>query len=185
LHRIALRIFIKLTLIAPAKRQVICSLKYNDFGEDFRTVTVNEVELSVPNSLRRDIRDAIKLKKAIILESISDDEEIFKYIIGSNFNDEDLNRWFCSFIKEQKVLGIDEIDEDKDTYPVEPIMKTGISNLVKGQANLSFVSRVCGIKIGSLEDNYKEEIFENDPINPSVGESIDWEIRKNAYYSYI
>lgn len=185
IHRSVLRLFIKLTLIAPAKRQVICNLRYSDFTEDLRTVVVNDIELFIPNSLRRDLKNTIELQKAICNKNIEPDEKIFNYIIGSNFTGEDLNRWFYSFIKEQNIIGIDKIDDDKKTYPIEPIMKTAISNLVKGMANLAYISKVSGIKIGSLEDTYYEEIFEINQRQPTVGESIDWEIRKSSYYSYI
>lgn len=185
LHRSALRLFIKLTLIAPAKRQIICSLRYSDLGDDLRSVIVNDVELSIPNSLRRDIKSLIDLKEKINGVCIQANDEIFKYIIGPNFNEEDINRWFFSFLREQKIIGIDEIEEGKNSYPIEPIMKTAISNLVKGMANLAYVSKVCGIKIGTLEENYSEEIFGDNYRQPSIGESIDWEIRKSGYYSFI
>ena len=180
-----LRLFIKLTLIAPAKRQVIGNLKYADFGEDFRSVLVNKIELAIPNSLRRDLKDAIELVKNISNKSIEEDGEIFKYIIGSNFSEESLNRWFCSFIKDQHIVGINEIDGD--TSPVEPIQKTAISNMVKGTANLAYISKVSGIKIGRLEEAYHDEIFEIDQQRPqpSISEAINWEIRKSGYYSYI
>jgi len=182
----ALSLFIKLTLVAPAKRQVIGNLRFSDFGEDLRSVVVNEIELAIPNSLRRDLKNAIELAKNIGNESIKADDEIFKFIIiGSNFSEESLNRWFCSFIKDQHIVGINEIDNEKDTYPVEPIQKTAISNMVKGKANLAYISKVSGIKIGRLEEAYHDEIFEIDQQQPPVSEAIDWEIRKSRYYSYI
>lgn len=181
-----LRLFIKLTLIAPAKRQVIGSLKFSNFEDDFRTVEVNGIELSVPNSLRRDFKNALELIKKIDNDKvIGADGEIFKYIIGANFSEESLNRWFCSFIKDQNIEGIKEITANRDTFPVEPIQKTAIINLVKGKANLAYISKVSGIKIGRLEEAYHEEIFDISQRNPTINEFIDWEIRKSRYYSYI
>lgn len=185
LQRSALRLFIKLTLVAPAKRQVISHLKYKDLDDDFHMVVVNDVELSIPNSLARDIKNALKLKDLICKGNIRDNEEIFKYIIGSNFSEEDLNRWFCSFINEQQIIGIDDISPEKDTYPVEPLMKTAISNMIKVMANLAYISKVSGIKISTLENTYHDEIFGLNNKQSSIGESIDWEIRKSGYYSYI
>ena len=185
INRTALRLFIKLTLIAPAKRQVICNLRYSDFGENLRSVLVNAIELAIPNSLRRDLKNAIELINIIGNGNIEADGKIFKYIIGSNFSEEDLNRWFCSFIKDEHIIGINKIGDGKETYPIEPIMKTAISNMVKGKANLAYISKVCGIKIGSLEEAYREEIFRIDQRQPTVNEAIDWEIRRSMYYSYI
>lgn len=185
IHVSVLNLFIKLTLIAPAKRQVIGKLKYSAFSENFRTVTVNNVEVSIPNSLRHDIKNALKLTEKICNRSIKYNEQIFKYIIGANFSEEDINRWFCSFIKDQHIVGIDDIDNERNTYAIEPVMKTAISNMVKEMANLAYISKISGIKIATLEETYYEEIFEINLRQPSVGESIDWEIRKSGYYSYI
>lgn len=182
---VGLNLFIKLTLIAPAKRQVIGKLKYSDFDEDLRKVTVNDVEVSIPNSLRRDLKNALKLAEIIRNKSISEEEQIFKYIIDDNFTEEEVNRWFCTFIKDQKIVGIGKLDKKTSTYAIEPVMKTAISNLVKGMANLAYVSKITGTKIATLEETYYKELFELNLRQPSIGESIDWEIRKSGYYSYI
>lgn len=182
---VALSLFIKLTLIAPAKRQVIGKIKYSDFDEDLRKVNVNGVAVSVPNSLRRDFKKALKLIEKVQNKKIKEDESIFKYIINDKFTEENVNGWFCTFIKDQKIIGIDEIDKDTKTYAIEPVMKTAISNLVKGMANLAYVSKITGIKIATLESTYQKELFELNLNQLSIGESIDWEIRKSGYYSYI
>ncbi|MDF2878498.1 MAG: hypothetical protein K0S30_1594 [Clostridia bacterium] len=185
IHWSALRLVIKLTLIAPAKRQVICNLKYVDFDKDLRTVVINGVGISIPNSLRRDLKLALEIGKAQWNKDIKDQDKIFRYIVGSGFRNEVLNAWFCSFIKDQNIIGINKVSDERTTYPIEPIMKTAISHLVKGRANLAYVSKVCGLDIGSLERTYYDEIFQNQPPQPNIGESIDWEIRKLEYYSYI
>ncbi len=182
---VGLNLFIKLTLIAPAKRQVIGKIKYSDFDEDLRKVTVNEVEVSIPNALRRDLKKALKLGEILKNKPINEEEQIFKYIMDDNFTEEDVNRWFCTFIKDQKIIGIDEIDKKTKTYAIEPVMKTAISNLVKGMAKLAYVSKITGTKIATLEETYYKELFELNLRQPSIGESIDWEIRKSGYYSYI
>lgn len=185
IHIAVLNLFIKLTLIAPAKRQVIGNLKYSDFSECLRKVTVNNVEVSIPNDLRRDLKKAIKFGQSVHNKPIKDDEQIFKYIVNDAFTEENINNWFYIFIKEQKIIGINDISERSKTYPIEPVMKTAISNLVKGMANLAYISKISGIKIAALEDTYYKELFEINLRQPSIGESIDWEIRKSGYYSYI
>lgn len=182
IHWSVLRLVIKLTLIAPAKRQVICNLKYSNFSQDLRTVTVNEVKISIPNSLRRDLKLVLKLAKSESNKAIRGQDKIFKYIVGSTFRAEVLNTWFCSFIKDQQII---KIPDKTRTYPIEPIMKAAISHLVKERANLAYISKVCGLDIGSLEKTYANEIFHSKPSQPDIGESIDWEIRKLEYYSYI
>ncbi|WP_234124881.1 site-specific integrase [Clostridium hydrogenum] len=185
IHFTVLNLFIKLTLIAPAKRQIIGNLKYSDFSENIRKVNVNDVEVSVPNALRHDLKKAFKLGETIQSRPIKEDEQIFKYIINNQFTEERLNSWFCTFIKEQNIVGIDDISKESKTYAIEPVMKTAISNLVKSMANLAYVSKVTGTKIATLEETYYTELFELNLRQPSIGESIDWQIRKSSYYSYI
>jgi hypothetical protein len=185
IHNVALNLFIKLTLIAPAKRQVIGNLKLLNFDEDLRKVNINEVEISIPSLLRKNLISAIKLRESLSSTKIKPEDNIFKYIVKSTFTAENINQWFCSFIKEQNIIGIDDIDDKSTTYAIEPIMKTAISNLVKGMTNLAYISKVSGIKISRLEETYYKEIFEINLRQPSVGEAIDWEIRKSGYYSYI
>lgn len=57
---LVLRIFIKLTLIAPAKKSVIYSLKINDFSSDYRSVIINSVNIKIPNGLKRDLQYSIE-----------------------------------------------------------------------------------------------------------------------------
>lgn len=143
---------------------------------------MNEVKISIPNSLRRDLKLVLELAKSESNEAIRGQDKIFKYIAGSTFRAEVLNTWFCSFIKDQQIF---KIPDKTRTYPIEPIMKAAISHLVKERANLAYISKVCGLDIGSLEKTYANEIFHSKPSQPDIGESIDWEIRKLEYYSYI
>ena len=59
LQRIILRLFIKITLIAPVKRSVIINLKKSDIKENYKRIYINNVNINVPNGLTRDIKYAI------------------------------------------------------------------------------------------------------------------------------
>ncbi|MGL4569653.1 MAG: hypothetical protein ACRCVJ_01145 [Clostridium sp.] len=185
IHTMALNLFIKLTLVAPAKRRVIGNIKYSSFDEELRKLSINSIEISIPNSLRRDLINAINLRYRLSNEEIKPDDNIFKYIVKSTFTEENVNQWFCSFIKRNNIVEIDDINNKSKTYAIEPIMKTAISNLVKESTNLAYISKISGIKISSLEETYYKELFEMTHRQPSIGEAIDWEIRKSGYYSYI
>lgn len=185
IHYMALTLFIKITLIAPAKRQVIGNITLANFDTDLRKININGVEISVPNSLRKDIITSINLREKISNIKIDKDENIFKYIIQGKFTEEKLNQWFCTFIKKHDVIGIQKPSDECTTYAIEPIMKTAISNLVRGMANLAYISKISGIKISTLEETYYKELFDENSRKVSVGEAIDWEIRKSGYYSYI
>lgn len=72
-----IKLFVKLTLIAPAKRQVIANIRINDFSEDFIILKINGFFVDIPkNTLRRDLKYAIGLKS----EQISLDTKLFEYI---------------------------------------------------------------------------------------------------------
>lgn len=185
IHISVLSLFIKLTLIAPAKRQIIGKIRFSNFDETLRSVNVNDIEVSIPNSLRHDIKNIFKLTEKIRNRCIKEDEQIFKYIIGENFTEENINSWFCAFIKDQNIKGIVDIRTERDTYAIEPVRKTAISNMVKRGANLAYISKISGVKIATIEETYYEEIYEINLREPSIGESIDWEVRKSGYYSYI
>ena len=47
-------LFIKITLIAPAKRSVIINLKKSDMNENYKRMHINNVNINVPNGLTRD-----------------------------------------------------------------------------------------------------------------------------------
>ena len=50
----------KLTLIAPAKKNIVCGLRFKDFHNGFHKVCVNNIEIAIPNGLRRDILSSLK-----------------------------------------------------------------------------------------------------------------------------
>lgn len=185
IHTITLNLFVKITLIAPAKRKIIGNIKYGDFKQKLRQVTVNGVDISIPNSLRRDLIYSINLIKDETNKSIKNDDNIFKYIAGENFKEENINTWLYNFIKENKIKDIYKENELRGTFPIESIMKTAISNLVEGQANLAYISKISGIKIARLEKTYYDSIFNYENKKLSIGKAIDFEIRKSEYYTYI
>ena len=60
LQRIILRLFIKLTLIAPAKRGVITSIKKSDITKDYKKLLINGIAVNIPCGLSRDLCAALK-----------------------------------------------------------------------------------------------------------------------------
>lgn len=67
LQRVILRLFIKITLIAPAKRSVIINLKKSDIKEGYKRICINNANINIPNGLTRDIKHAIaEAKKGMV-----------------------------------------------------------------------------------------------------------------------
>ena len=50
-HMLCLRIYVKLCLVAPAKKGVIIRLRKSCFEDDYRHLLINEVRIKIPNSL--------------------------------------------------------------------------------------------------------------------------------------
>lgn len=180
LHRIILRLFIKLTLVAPAKRNVITKIKNSDFEEDYKKLNINSVKINIPCGLSRDLINAIKYAEQQNAVLIGRDESIFEFIYRSKgkFTDESLNSWFCNVLKE---IGI--ISGKRRTYPVEPIRNGVILTMVDNMVNPLFISKITGIGFSMLESKYykpKEVEYER-----YLNKNINRAIAQNEYYFYI
>jgi len=180
-QRQILRLYIKLTLIAPAKKSVICNLSLGDFSEDFRTVIVNKTTIRIPNSLRSNLLVSINLAQEVRKDRPKRNDKILNYIFKGNFTNMALNRWFCTFLKEYGIL---DIDGTKYSYELEPIMKSAIKFMVERMVSPAAISKISGIKIAALESTYYTNI-ENYSYTETIDDTINWEIAKNDYYNYI
>ena len=176
-----LRVFIKIILIAPAKRQTIFDITSKNFDDDYRTVKINGIYVKVPNALRRDILVAMKHKNVEINKE-NRDKKFFHLLYGKDFGVGELNDWFCMFLKKTEIL---YLSKDKHSYALEVIMKTAINNMAERLANPYFISRINGTKIASIEKTYYKEKKENIEYSVSVENEINWEIAKCDYYNYI
>ena len=58
-----MRLFIKITLIAPAKKSVITNIKKSDIKEGYKKLFINGIDVNVPCGLaiKEEIRDLIVL----------------------------------------------------------------------------------------------------------------------------
>lgn len=191
INRISLRLFIKLGLIAPAKKNVLLKISVKDFDNDFRILLINDVKIRIPNSLRNNIISALNFRKSISSIDYDDNTPLFNYLIyGEKENslkrhkytlDTKFNEWFCGFLKQYDIL---DIPCERRTYSVEAIMNTTMYNLVKSGANPYYISKVSGITIGTLENKYYKE---KDCIKYiiDIDKEINYEIAKSDYYNYI
>lgn len=177
IKNLALRVFIKIMLIAPAKRNVIFNLNIDTFKDDFRWVVVNEVSIAITNSLRRDIKHALRIANLINGKDCKEDDNIFIYIIGKRFNAEKFNELFCHVLKQIEF----DIPVDKDTYSVEVIGNTTVYNMVKNLVNPAIISKVSGISLSRLEKKY----YSTNNVDNLIDSKINMELSKISYYQYI
>ncbi|REK76419.1 hypothetical protein [Paenibacillus paeoniae] len=175
---LVLRLFIKLTLVAPTKKSVICSMKFNNFEKGFKFLVVNGVRVKIPNSLVRDLKYSVKIAEIMKSTKANENDKIFDFVYNETFRVESLNEYFCTFLKTFKIF---EIPDNVGSYPVEIIMDTALFEMVKNGANPALIAKINGTKISALEKKfYSNEI----PIQ-DADELIYREIAKNKYYSFI
>ncbi|MCR8659322.1 site-specific integrase [Paenibacillus endoradicis] len=176
---LVLRIFIKLTLIAPAKKSVIYSLKISDFSSDYRSVVVNSVTIKIPNGLKRDIQFSIECIEDNLKKKSDSNDRMLDYLYPYTFSVERLNEFFCLFLKNHP--DIIEVAPESDTFELEGIMNSALLGLVQSNVNPALISKISGVKISSLEKKFYNNGFH---IN-GADELINNEISKNSYYHYI
>lgn len=175
---LVLRLFIKLTLVAPAKKNVICSITKKNFDPDFRTLEINGVKVRIPNGLARDIKFSINIGEQNRNVIISEDDNIFEFVYNDNFRTAGLNEFFCTFLKTFRII---DISNNVSSYPIEIIMDTALYEMVKNGANPALIAKINGTKLSALEKKF----YSNNIAIYNADDLINQEIAKNKYYNYI
>ncbi|CAM3949554.1 integrase [Cohnella lubricantis] len=173
-----LRLFIKLTLIAPAKKSVICSLRIEKFTEDYRTLNINDTRINIPNGLRRDIIFSISIGEKHRNRKVTKEDNLFEFIYNDNFRVVSLNQYFYAFLKHTRIL---EIPSDTDSFPVEVIMDSALFELVRNGTNPALIAKINGQTLATIESK-----FYNNGIPITDADSlINHEISKTAFHKYL
>lgn len=169
-----IKIFIKINLLAPAKRKVIADIKFRDFKDNFRVLTINDVDIDITNSLRRDIVDSIN----DIQDRYKAEDRFFEYIC--TFKKYSHGIFNYPLYKLLKIIGYD-VPEDKDSFPVEAIMNTAIIEMIKNNTNPLLICKINGVslsRIGDKIEKYGAEVKEYSML-------INREIMQAEYYKYV
>lgn len=182
LQRIILRLFIKFTLIAPAKRNVITQISNSDFEDDYKKININGIKVNIPCGLSRDIVHAMKFAEEKNSVSINEGECIFEFIYRhkGHFRDEFLNTWFYNLLKD---FDFSCIIARKKTYPVEPIRNAAIQIMVKNMVSPLFISKITGIGFSMIEAKYYK--ISKDGYEKYLNEEVNKAIAQTEYYTYI
>ena len=185
LQRVILRLFIKITLIAPAKRNIVTQLRVCDFEEHYKKLMINGIRINIPCGLSRDIIHAIEYTEKKNKRNIEDTDRLFEFIYRhrGNFRDESLNAWFYNMLKD---FGFECINGNgkRKTYPVEPVRNTAIQMMVDNMINPVFISKISGITLSMIESTYYPEGW-NLKYEEDLNKSVNKAIAQNEYYSYI
>ncbi len=183
LQRIILRLFIKLTLIAPAKRNVITSIKWSDIEDNLKKLRINDAVINVPCGLSRDLKNAIEYAEEKNKNTIKDNDNIFEFIYKhkGKFQGESLNTWFFNMNQDFDII---KGKKSKKSLAVEPIRNTAIKMMVDNMVNPILISKVSGIKLSIIEKTYYSQNWKVE-FNEDLNRSINKAIAQNDYYCYI
>ncbi|WP_297135626.1 hypothetical protein, partial [Terrisporobacter sp.] len=168
-----IRLFIKLTLIAPAKRNIIADLRFSDFRDDFRVVIINDINIDIPNSLRRDLLNIC----CNDIEVKYSNKRLFEYIYPKKYDHNVFNRPLYKVLK-----AIDyDVPVHKSTFSVETIMNTAIITMIKNNTNPLLISKINGTSIANIADKISKLGIEVNNYNQLINRSIS----QADYYKYI
>ena len=183
LQRIILRLFIKLTLIAPAKRNIITAIKRTDIKDNLKKLKINDVEINIPCGLSRDLKSAIRYAEKKNNTAMKESDNIFEFIYRykGKFKGESLNSWFFNLNQDFNI--ITDI-KSKKSLAVEPIRNTAIKMMVDNMVNPILISKVSGIKLSIIETTFYSQNWEVD-YHEDLNKSINKAISQNDYYCYI
>ncbi|BEP27827.1 type 1 periplasmic-binding domain-containing protein [Helicovermis profundi] len=172
LHMI--KLYTKITLLAPAKRKVIAELKFADFDNDFRSVTINEVKILISNSLRRDILSALKLSEKKYLDST----RFFEHIYDRKYNHNVFNKPLYKVLKE---IEYDISEKKSKTFSVEKLMNTAIVTMIINNTNPILIAKINDSTLGTIEEKIKKYGIEVGNYSHLINEST----AQAYYYKYI
>lgn len=184
LQRIIIRLFIKLTLIAPAKRSVITSIKKSDITEEYKKLSINGININIPCGLSRDLCAALKYAESKTREPIKEEDNLFEYLYKhkGKFRVENLNTWLYNAAQDFGVMG--EECKDKKTLAVEPIKNMVIQMMVDNMINPVFISRIAGLTLTMIEATYYPKDW-NAKREEDINKCINKSIAQNDYYCYV
>lgn len=184
LQRIILRLFIKLTLIAPAKRSVITSIKKSDITEEYKKLSINGISVNIPCGLSRDLYAALKYAELKNKEPIKKEDNLFEYLYKykGKFRVESLNTWFYNIAKDFGVM--EDECKDKKTLAVEPIRNMVIKMMVDNMINPVFISKISGLTLSMIEATYYPKDW-NVNYEKDINQCINKSIAQNDYYCYV
>ena len=186
-----LRIFIKLTLIAPAKKNIITKLTLDNIDLHKRQLKINNIYIDIPNGLFRDLNEYLIIREDF--NKINDINDNFLFMHSNNTDkiaDNELNKWFGEFLFENRIIDItpkkSKINKGKNEYeyyscPIEPIMNSALYALVLNGTDLTLISKISGVKEEAIIDKFCKDKNANE----FTHKLINNEISKNYYYKYI
>ncbi len=183
------RLFVKISILIPLKTTQILELIIGDvFNKNWRSIVYNNVEIKVPNNLRKDIINTLNYVINKYGIEYNPQESLFGFLyccIGKKNNTDNIN---SSFPRVYNALGLNEMLETvlrgkKTTflYPAESYKKTAIVNMICNGVNVVYLTKLTGLDIKTvLADLDYDEL-----VNGDVNRNINNSLIACGYYEYI
>ena len=186
LRELGVCLFVKVSLIYPAKRQDICNIKISQFKNDFRELHVSnkyttELKLYLPNAFRNEVKRFIYQREQELQRKVCEDELIFQFLLGESFELSDINTWLYYFLKQNGIVKFVKTSKKKSSYSSEAIRNTVITSMVSNGMNPALISKVSNMSIGTLEDRYYKDGIKID----NEEDIINSEINKLGFMYYM
>ncbi len=183
------RLFVKISMLVPLKTTQMLELFIGDvFDDSWRSITCNDVEIKIPNNLRKDIIYTLNYANKKYGIKYNPNDSLFGYLYkcdGKKNNTDTIN---TTFPRVYKTLGLSEMLETvirgkKKTYiyPAESYKKTAIVNMICNGANIVYLTKLTGLEIKTLlADLDYDELVKGD-----VNRNLNNSLISCEYYEYL
>lgn len=185
------RLYIKISLIMPLKTNAIINMEiFNVTDNRIRSIKHNNIEVKLPNSVKRDMISTIKYAEKTYKVKYNGEQKLFEFlfdVLGVKLVTASITEVFK---KSYNLLKISELLEKKDSgfkkrflYPPESYKTTAIYNMIKNGTDIIVLKQLTGLEFSALikkynlDDRIERADLKSDEINNGI--------IKNDYFSYL
>lgn len=178
-----MNIYIRLGLLIPVKREVMANLKLEDFGEDFRYVSINGMKIKLPSALSRDMR----LMLGELNLDASKDTLIFEYLYNKNeYSNGVFNRPMYLILEEIGYELDKTFKKGSESFSVETLRNTALLEMLKNYIDIRLIAKISDINVKTIYDKIKEFGLEDSHNKIQNTEMlVNKAMYEYSYYEYI
>lgn len=183
------QLFIKISLLIPLQTSQVLDIKLGDvFDSSFRTITYKDVEIKIPNNLRKDIMYAIRYAQVRYGKEYQKKDGIFQYLyscVDKQGKREVING---TLPRVYKKVGLTEMLEkisggkrEKYLYPAGSYKKTAIYCMLSKGVNIVYLSKLTGLDAQALLNEFSYGSLNDVDVSVNINNSL----LSCDYYGYL